>query len=103
MSQKKITVSTKNLFKPAPSGFKKIKTAVSLTVNTAILVLLGIGYTEESLVMLLVKVGSSYLMQMLDLFLGENSVEQPIIIQQATTDNSDDTIFPTKEEPKGPQ
>lgn len=96
----KIIFSTKT---PSPNWFKKLKTAVSLTTNTAILILLAMGHAEESLLMLLVKVGSSYLMQMLDLLLGESVAEPIIIQQQSATQTADDTIFPTDGPPQGPK
>ena len=92
-------ITLKNINKPAPRWFLKLKKIISLTTNTVILGLLLYGYEEQSFLLLIIKLGSSYLMQMLDTILGENEKE----IIPLVDDNTDDTVFPTKPEPKGPK
>lgn len=76
-----------------PQWLRRLDKAVSLTTNTIIVILLALGYTEDSLIMLLVKVGSSYLMNMLDIFLNDKKI--------VITKNY--TLFPTKDEPQKPK
>jgi hypothetical protein len=78
--------------------FGKFEKAVSLTVNTTILLLLGLGYSESSLILLLVKIGSSYIMSMLALFLDKKQSNS--LLEDTTTE--DDTVFPSDGSPKPP-
>lgn len=57
-----------------PNWFRKLDKVISLTSNTAILVLLAMGYTEDSLIMLIVRIITSYIMSLLDIFITDTSV-----------------------------
>lgn len=61
-----------NIRKPAPKWFRILNRIWSPTENTVIVVLLALGYTNESLVMLLIKVGSSYGRTLLEAVLVES-------------------------------
>lgn len=82
-----------NIKKPAPIWFQKLKKIISLTTNTVILALLLFGYTNDSLILLILKLGSSYIMSILDILLANKDDETKF----------DETIFPTESEPKGPK
>lgn len=88
-------MTTINIKKPAPRWFQKLKKIISLTTNTVIVGLLLAGYENESLLLLMIKLGSSYLMQLLDTLLADETEIQSL--------TEDDTIFPTKPEPQGPK
>lgn len=62
-------VSIKNISKPTPRWFLKVKKAVSLSTNTAIVFLLALGYEDNSLIMLCVKLGISTAVQVIEVFL----------------------------------
>lgn len=63
--------------KPAPRWFRLTKKIVSLTLNTVILVLLALGYSSESVLMLLIKIGESYLGNLFDTILSNGEVYAP--------------------------
>jgi hypothetical protein len=54
---------------PAPKWFIKTKKAVSVLSNGIIIILLAMGYTDSSMVMLLLKVGVSTAMSTLEAIL----------------------------------
>lgn len=63
------SVSIKNLNKPAPKWFRKLKRAVSLLSDTAVVMLLSMGQAENSLVILWCRVGISGIMNALEIIL----------------------------------
>lgn len=68
-----MTFSPNNFNTPAPVLFTKINTAVSQLTNAAIVILLAMGYTDNSLVLLIIKVGTSAIMGALGAFLAPSS------------------------------
>ena len=59
-------ISTSNINKPAPRWFRVTKKIWSTTENTVIAILLLSGHADQSFPMLLFKIGSSYLKDVLD-------------------------------------
>ena len=57
-----------------PNWFRKLDKVTSLTSNTIVLVLLAMGYAEDSLIMLIVRIITSYIMNILDIFITDTSV-----------------------------
>ena len=65
-------LSVNNIDKPSPVWFSKLKRAVSLTVTFGCALLLALGYTDQSLALIIIKLSESFLMNMLDIFGGED-------------------------------
>jgi len=63
-----------NINKPAPRWFRLTKKILSLTINTVISLLLIMGYTSESVTLLVIKLAESYLMNLLDTLLSNGEV-----------------------------
>ena len=57
-----ITISTKNINKPATRWFRKLKSASGYLVDGAIIMLLAMGNKDSSFLMLLLRVGYSRVM-----------------------------------------
>ena len=51
-----------------PLWFRKVKKLITLTSDTAVVILLATGHSEESLTMLVVRVGLSYLLNAIEIF-----------------------------------
>lgn len=51
-----------------PLWFRKLKKAIALTSDTAIVCLLAAGYTNDSLVMVIARVGLSYALNLAEIF-----------------------------------
>ena len=66
-------VSITNVGLPAPRWFKRISKAVSILSNTAVVIMLGLGYAEDSLVMLVIRVGISGLMSFIEALLVDSN------------------------------
>jgi hypothetical protein len=56
---------------PAPKWFRKLKKALTLLADTAVVILLAMGYAENSLLMLCLRVGLSGALQSLEAILVE--------------------------------
>lgn len=54
-----ITISPNNVNKPAPRWFRKLKRATTILSDTAVVMLLSMGYGDNSLVILWCRVGLS--------------------------------------------
>ncbi len=52
-----------------PLWFRQAKKAITLTSDTAVVVLLAMGYSTESFAMLIVRVGLSYALNLLEIFI----------------------------------
>jgi hypothetical protein len=70
------SMSLKNVRTPAPKWFMKTKKATSILVNGVIIILLALGYTENSLVMLLLKVGISTAMSALEAVIADSGDDE---------------------------
>ncbi len=57
--------------KPAPKWFRKLKRAATLLSDTAVVMLLALGYADDSLIMLILRVGISGVLQTLEAVLTE--------------------------------
>jgi hypothetical protein len=67
----KISVALRNVSKPAPLWFRKLKKVSSLLSNAAIVILLSMGYADSSTIMLVLRVGQSVLMDSLETILAD--------------------------------
>jgi len=65
----------KNINNPAPKWFRKLKRIVSLLSNTAVVILLSLGYAENSLLILIARVGVSGLMDIIDILVTDGEIE----------------------------
>jgi hypothetical protein len=54
-----------------PIWFRKLKKAITLLSDATIIILLGIGYSEDSLIMLVIRVGISAIMNSIEIFLSD--------------------------------
>lgn len=63
-----------NINKPAPRWFRITKKILSNLINLTMGVLLLLGYGDSSLVLLIIKLGQSFLMDTLDTFLSNGEV-----------------------------
>ena len=73
----KVSVSRRNINKPAPRWFRKTKSALTILGDTAVIMLLAMGYAENSLVMLICRVGLSGALQALEAILSNGEVYAP--------------------------
>lgn len=64
-----ISISPGNSNKPAPKWFRKFKKIWVNTETAAIVMLLAMGYTSESLLILGIKTGTSWLLENLETIL----------------------------------
>lgn len=66
-------LSVKNINKPAPLWYRKLRKIVSLVSNTAVVILLGMGYSDNSFWILVCRIGISGLMDTIDIFLSDEA------------------------------
>ena len=66
-------LSVKNINKPAPLWYRKLRKIVSLASNTAVVILLGMGYSDNSFWILVCRIGISGLMDTIDIFLSDEA------------------------------
>jgi len=66
-------LSLKNINKPAPLWYRKLRKVVSLLSNTAVVLLLSMGYSDNSTTILVCRVGISGLMDTIDVFLSDDA------------------------------
>ncbi len=64
-----ISVAVSNANKPAPRWFRKLKRALTMLSDSAIVMLLAMGYTDNSIVMLWLRVGLSGILNTLEVVL----------------------------------
>lgn len=57
---------------PKYEQFLKISKAVSILSNTLVIIFLGLGYSEDSLILLISRVGISGLMSIIEVFYDKN-------------------------------
>lgn len=65
-------VSITNVALPAPKWFKRLSKAVSILSNTAVIIMLALGYAEDSLIMLMARVGISGFMSFIEALLTDS-------------------------------
>lgn len=70
------TISPDNVHKPAPRWFRKLKRAVTVLSDTAVIMLLATGHEQNSIIMLWCRVGISGVLTALETLLanGEDYV-----------------------------
>lgn len=66
-------VSITNIGLPAPRWFKRLSKAVSILSNTTVAIMLLAGYAEDSLVMLVLRIGISGLMSGIEALLTDSN------------------------------
>lgn len=71
-----MNLAASNINKPSPALFRKIKRAISLTVTFGCGIMLSLGYTDQSLIMLIVKLSESFVMNMIDLFAADDVITE---------------------------
>jgi len=77
-----ITVSLKNVSSPAPRWFRKLKKAVTILADTSTIILLSIGYSEESLLILILRVGLSGIFEATESILANGEIYSNAIKQE---------------------
>ncbi|GAB3708540.1 hypothetical protein [Flavobacterium koreense] len=70
-----MTFSRKNYNKKKPSWFLKVKKAITLLSDAATIILLGIGYAENSLLILILRVGISAVLESVQLLISDETNE----------------------------
>ena len=68
-----MTISRKNISKPAPSWFVKTKKATTMLSDAAVVILLSLGYSDNSFLILVIRVGLSAVMNTLEMLLADNT------------------------------
>lgn len=66
-----MSLSVKNINKPSPLWFRKLKRVTSLLSDTAVVFLLAMGYADSSLPILISRVGISALMNTIDVLISD--------------------------------
>lgn len=69
------TLNTKNVKLPAPKWFKLTKDISGVLLDATMAILLVLGYTNESTLMLLIRIAQSNIMKLLDVFLADTVTE----------------------------
>jgi hypothetical protein len=82
MAQPKQTFSFgfRNMTSPAPKWFLRLKRSITLLADTAAIMLLAWGYSSDSLIMLVVRVGVSGLLESFEALLSDpdrNQINSP--------------------------
>lgn len=67
------TLSTDNIGKLAPRWFRRTKRAVTVLSDTAIIMLLAMGYKDDSFVMLCLRVGVSGVLNSIEMLLADET------------------------------
>ena len=66
-----MSVSIKNINKPSPLWFRKLKRVTSLLSDATVVCLLSLGYADSSLPILVCRVGISALMNTIDVLISD--------------------------------
>ena len=72
-----LKLSTKNIKSPAPKWFRRLKKSITLLADTAAVILLAMGFTENTLIMLLVRVGVSGILESAEALLADDPIYIP--------------------------
>jgi hypothetical protein len=70
-----MTFSRKNINKNKPSWFLKLKKAITLLSDAAIVILLGLGYSDNSLIILILRVGLSAILETIQILISDENNE----------------------------
>jgi len=70
-----MTFSRKNINKRKPLWFIKLKRIVTVLSDAAIVILLGIGFSENSLILLILRLGVSAILNSIEIFLSDENDE----------------------------
>lgn len=68
-----MTFTHKNFNKKKPSWFLKLKKAITLLSDAAIVILLGLGHSENSLIILILRVGLSAVLESIQLLISDEN------------------------------
>jgi len=71
------TLKVDNTGKPAPRWFRKLKEATGYLIDGAIVILLALGHGDNSLLMLLLRIGYARVMSALEALLANGEVYAP--------------------------
>lgn len=67
-------ISHRNIACPEPKWFRRLKNAASIGSNTAVVLLLAAGYSDDSFSILIVRVGLSGLMSFVGALLSDKEI-----------------------------
>lgn len=70
-----MTFSRKNINKRKPLWFIKTKRIVTVLSDAAIVILLGVGFSENSLILLILRLGVSAVLNSIEIFLSDEDDE----------------------------
>jgi hypothetical protein len=70
-----ITLNKQNAKLPAPKWFKLTREILGVVLDATMAILLVLGYTNESTLMLLIRIAQSNVMKILDVFLADTVTE----------------------------
>lgn len=70
-----MTFSRKNINKRKPLWFIKLKRIVTVLSDAAIVILLGVGFSENSLILLILRLGVSAILNSIEIFLSDEDDE----------------------------
>lgn len=93
----KTTISVSNTGRPAPRWFRKFKKIWINTETAAIAILLAQGHGDGSLIILIIKLGTSWILENLETLLanGQDYVDTP---QSSAYEEWDYVAYPSKSE-----
>jgi hypothetical protein len=81
-----ISLSGKNINNSAPIWFIKTKNAVSMLANTAVIILLAVGLAKDnSLLILMLRVGLSGFFDAINMILGSSEPPSAVTIDNTTS------------------
>lgn len=66
-----MSLSMKNTGRPAPKWFRKMKNALGYLIDGAIVILLALGHGENSLLMLVLRIGYARLISAIEAMLSD--------------------------------
>lgn len=66
-----MTISRKNFDRPAPRWFRKTKKSITILSDSAVVMLLAMGYGENSMAMLIARVAVSGVLNSIEAFIAE--------------------------------
>lgn len=67
-----LTFNTKNINSLAPKWFRRLKKSITLLADTTAVILLAMGYTENTLIMLIVRIGVSGVLESVEALLSDS-------------------------------
>ena len=74
----KTTISINNASRPAPRWFRKIRKALEYLIDAAIVILMATGHTENSVLILILRVGMNAVFNALETVLANGEEYAPV-------------------------